>query len=96
MKRIRVDFVAYRSVVIAVNDESEAIEYAEDYLRRKEPDMGWEYDQRSELEEVSDEAVNEYDIHVCPYCQKEYADPGIDRVCPHCLRCEDDEEEADK
>ena len=37
MKRVRVDFVATRSVVVAVNDKDDAIETAEEWLSRKDP-----------------------------------------------------------
>jgi len=92
MKRIRVDFVAARCVTVAVNDEDDAIKTAEDWLSRKDPDVGWEYDQRSKLEEVKDEADNENVVNKCPHCGEEYADPDMEHVCPFCGKEEFDED----
>jgi hypothetical protein len=41
MKKIRVDFIAYRSVVVAVNEEENAVDEAEAILQRKEPNVAW-------------------------------------------------------
>lgn len=84
MKRVRVDFVAVRSVIVAVNDKDDAIQTAEEWLSRKDPNPGWEYDQRSNLEVVDGEADNESVVTKCPHCGEEYADPDIERVCPFC------------
>lgn len=84
MKKIRVDFIAYRSVVVAVNDEESAVEEAEAILQRKEPDVGWEYDQNCDLKEVDDEPENQIDIVRCTSCGEEYVDHFNDGLCPFC------------
>lgn len=84
MKKIRVDFIAYRSVIIAVNDEDEAIEKAEELITHKEPGISWEYDQNCTLEEVDDEPENQIDVVRCSSCGEEYVDPFNDGLCPFC------------
>ena len=57
MKKILVDFVAYRSVVVELRDdedEEEAIAKAENYLNERTPRADWQYD--NNIEETDNEA----------------------------------------
>ena len=57
MKKILVDFVAYRSVVVELRDDEddeEAIAKAENYLNVRAPRADWQYD--NNIEETDNEA----------------------------------------
>lgn len=84
MKKIRVDFIAYRSVVVAVNEEENAVDEAEAILQRKEPNVALEYDQNCDLKDVNDEPENQMDIVRCTSCGEEYVDHFNDGLCPFC------------
>lgn len=94
MKKILVDFVAYRSVVIALNefDEEEegidiyhkAIGLAQEYLDREEPDVYWDYDNNVEDAQDDDDAVNEDNIYTCSNCGKKFVDEDYTKTCPFC------------
>ena len=57
MKKILVDFVAYRSVVVELRDDEddeEAIAKAENHLNVRTPRADWQYD--NNIEETENEA----------------------------------------
>lgn len=62
MKKVRCDFSAHTSIVVAVRDDAElddAIEIAEDYMRTNSVSPLWELDDEGVDEvDASEEAVN--------------------------------------
>lgn len=61
MKKVIVDFVAHRSVVVALNDDQEeddAIEIAKDYVDNNHCYTAWEFDNNVEPADEDSEPIN--------------------------------------
>lgn len=94
MKKVRIDFIAQQSVVIAINDNDETEDYtdkavimAEKWINKNQPYVSWEIDQRGNPEDAENEvtAVNEERIKVCPHCHEQYVEEiGCMLNCPYC------------
>lgn len=92
MKKVRISFIALKSVVIAVNDnddeesyEETAINMAEKWINKNQPYTLWELDERDEPEDAEGEdAINEEQIKTCPHCNQQYVDDKNYAECPYC------------
>ena len=86
MYKVRIDLIARRSVVIALNDAdgaSDAYEKAIDYaMHHNEQTPEWTVDD-FESDIHDEEAINEEDILTCNTCHRQFVDTG-DGICPDC------------
>ena len=67
MKKVLVDFVAHRSVVVALNDdqeEDEAIEIAQNYVDNHHCYTTWEFDNNVEPADEDSEPINKLDDNI--------------------------------
>ena len=67
MKKVIVDFVAHRSVVVALNDDQEeddAIEIAQDYVDNHHDYTTWEYDNNVEPADEDSEPINNLEENI--------------------------------
>lgn len=86
MRKVIVDFVAHRSVVVALNDDEDsdkAIEMAQDYVERNNAmSPMWDYEDFDDTDDNA-EAINEDDILTCNTCHRQFVDKGTG-ICPDC------------
>ena len=86
MYKVRIDLIARRSVVIALNDDEtvndaypKAIEYANNHNEQSP-----EWDVSNFEDDIHDEeAINEEDILTCNTCHRQFVDTGTG-ICPDC------------
>ena len=86
MRKVIVDFVAHRSVVVALNDEDDddlAIELAQEYANYNNPySPTWDYEGCDATD--NDGEINADNIVECEKCGKKYVDHESSNVCPLC------------
>ena len=86
MRKVIVDFVAHRSVVVALNDDDDddkAIEIAEDYINYRHNECPtWEFENSEDTE--NEVEANSGNIYTCDGCGKQYVDMDEDGICPYC------------
>ena len=95
MQKIRVDFGAHTSVVVAINDDDPddlAVEKAQEYLDRKDSYTGWDFDNNIDSVSDDEDVVNHTEVETCEFCGRQYVDTNSELMCPYCHNHEKEEE----
>lgn len=90
MKKVIIDFVAYRSVTVALNDDDDeevAIEKAEEYLSEQREPVEWicqDVDLPNKDDDYGPVIINPDEVMTCKKCGTEFVDINHEYKCPNC------------